>query len=142
MRIRDWSSDVCSSDLRPPAQAPVPTGPPPLPARPAPAPTGPPPLPARPAPAPTGPPPVPARLPARSPSIAQAAGHAFSLASRRILRYFGRDIVVVITARGPRAFYRRTGTGGGRPPGHAGAQAGNWAPFEYITPDGERKSVV
>lgn len=58
-----------------------------------------------------------------------AAGSSFRLLSSRVLRYSGRDIVVVETSSGPQAFYRRTGLGGSNA---GGAQAGEWAPFDGI----------
>ncbi len=59
----------------------------------------------------------------------------FTLASNRVWRYEGRDIVVVNTSQGPQAFYRRTGLGsGGRQ--HAGAQRGEWVPFDGFGPGG------
>src|SRR5262249_669052 len=52
----------------------------------------------------------------------------------RIYRNTGRDIVVVYTPDGPRAFYKRTG-GGGADEGWAAK--GNWAPFSgFLRHDG------
>ncbi len=64
-------------------------------------------------------------------------GSIFRLLSDRVLRFSGRDIVVVSTRSGPRAFYRRTGMGGSNA---GGAQPGQWAPFDGIIPGRMLKS--
>ena len=58
-----------------------------------------------------------------------AGSGAFRIVSNRVLRFAGRDIVVVETSAGRQAFYRRTGLGGANA---GGAQAGQWAPFDGI----------
>lgn len=60
---------------------------------------------------------------------AAAGASSFKLAGSKVLRYGGRDIVVVETSAGRQAFYRRTGMGGTNA---GGAQKGNWAPFDGV----------
>ena len=55
------------------------------------------------------------------------AGAKFTIKDPRIFRNAGRDIVVVETPWGPKAFYKRTG-GGGADQGWAAK--GNWVPFD------------
>lgn len=65
-----------------------------------------------------------------APAAAAAAGSStFRIVGSRVLRYGGRDIVVVETSAGRQAFYRRTGLGGSNA---GGAQAGEWAPFDGV----------
>lgn len=65
---------------------------------------------------------------------------AFRIASPQVWRYSGREIVVLETSGGLQAFYRRTGLCPGRPAGHAGAQAGELAPFDgFIAGDFEKR---
>lgn len=61
---------------------------------------------------------------------------SFRFASSQVWSFSGRRIVVLETSEGRQAFYLRTGLGPGRPIGHAGAQAGEWAPFDGFIPDG------
>jgi Domain of unknown function (DUF4157) len=56
---------------------------------------------------------------------------AFSFASNETWIYKGLPIRAVNTPTGPRAFYRRDGSGGIRP---YGAQVGDWAPFLGFNP--------
>jgi len=58
-----------------------------------------------------------------------AAATNFRLLSPRVLRFGGRDVVVIQSSRGPQAFYRRTGMGGTNA---GGAQAKEWAPFDGV----------
>jgi hypothetical protein len=51
----------------------------------------------------------------------------FAIRDPRVYRNAGRDIVVVETPDGPRAFYKRTGRGG---PDEGWAGKGNWVPFD------------
>ena len=69
------------------------------------------------------------------------APEGVSLRSMEIWQFAGRDVVILDTPDGPRAFYRRTGMGdlGKKHPG--GAQEDDWAPFEgflggdYVKPE-------
>jgi hypothetical protein len=53
-------------------------------------------------------------------------------ASPKVWEYDGRQIVVVKTPNGPKAFYRRTGKGGKS----SGAQPGDWVPFDGFRSQG------
>ena len=76
------------------------------------------------APGPTSAPPA-----AGAAAAGGASRFSFRLLSQRVLRYGGRDVVVVETSQGAQAFYRRTGMGGANADG---AQAGLWAPFDGV----------
>lgn len=61
------------------------------------------------------------------------AARQFSFASNEAWIYDGRMVRVVNTPTGPRAFYRRTGGGGGSE--IMGAQPGDWVPFLGFKPN-------
>jgi hypothetical protein len=58
-----------------------------------------------------------------------AGGSSFRIIGSKVLRYGGRDVVVVETSAGRQAYYRCTGLGGAN---KGGAQAGDWALFDGV----------